>query len=118
MQGLTAVFLDPPYADTANRDSKIYVNDSLSVAHDVREWAIAHGDDPKLRIALCGYEGEHVMPDAWSCVPWKANGGYASQSTAHDNPNARRERIWFSKYCLNPTKQAKHSGQQKLTGFA
>ena len=98
--GVTGVFLDPPYADTADRDSDLYREDSLSVAHDVREWAIANGDNPMLRIALCGYEGEHVMPAEWECVAWKAKGGYAGQSTRHDNPNAKRERIWFSPHCL------------------
>ena len=98
--GVTGVFLDPPYADTADRDSDLYREDSLSVAHDVREWAIANGDNPMLRIALCGYEGEHVMPAEWECVAWKATGGYAGQSTRHDNPNAKRERIWFSPHCL------------------
>ena len=98
--GLTGVFLDPPYANTADRDSDLYREDSLSVAHDVREWAIANGNNPMLRIALCGYEGEHVMPSEWECVAWKAHGGYAGQSQKHDNPNAKRERIWFSPHCL------------------
>ena len=70
------------------------------MAHDVRRWAIANGDNPLLRIALCGYEGEHDMPSSWECVPWKANGGYGGQSKDHDNPNAKRERIWFSPHCL------------------
>ena len=98
--GLTGVLLDPPYADTADRDASLYREDSLSVAHDVRRWAIANGDNPLLRIALCGYEGEHDMPSSWECVPWKAKGGYAGQSKQHDNPNAKRERIWFSPHCL------------------
>jgi hypothetical protein len=100
--GLTAVFLDPPYADTAGRTEDIYVHDSTDVAHDVREWAIAHGDDRMLRIALCGYEGEHVMPASWECVAWKSRGGYGSQSEDGDGrENARRERIWFSPHCLS-----------------
>ena len=101
-QGLTALFLDPPYAAEAGRDNTLYRQESTTVAHAVREWAIEHGDDPKMRIALCGYEGEHVMPDSWECVPWKARGGYASQSTKHDNPNAGRERIWYSPHCIKP----------------
>lgn len=104
-QGLTAVFLDPPYADTAKRDAghggaRLYSKDSLTVAHAVREWAIANGDDPRIRLALCGYAGEHAMPETWSEWAWKSKGGYGSQSKAHDNPNARRERIWFSPHCL------------------
>ena len=36
---------------------------------------------------------------------WKASGGYGSQSSQHDNPNAKRERIWFSKHCLREEAQ-------------
>ena len=100
--GLTACFLDPPYADTAKRTADLYSHDDLSVAHDVRRWAIERGDDPKMRICLAGYADEHEMPDSWECVAWKAKGGYASQSAQHDNPNAKRERIWFSPHCLKP----------------
>jgi hypothetical protein len=107
-QGLTAVFLDPPYADTAKRDPDLYRIDSESVAHDVREWALEHGDDPRLRIALCGYEGEHTMPRKWACLPWKAAGGYASQkrSPGGHSGNGHKERIWFSPHCLPVGKKA------------
>jgi len=98
--GLTGMFLDPPYADTAKRAKGLYAVDSLSIAHEVREWAIANGDDPKLRIALCGYEGEHKMPRSWKCVPWKAAGGYGSQSDKAGRANKHLERIWFSPHCL------------------
>jgi len=100
--GMTGVFLDPPYADTAGRDSTLYASDSLTVAHDVREWAIANGDNPLMRIALCGYEGEHQMPDSWDVVEWKAKGGYGSQSDGKGRENAGRERVWFSPACLKP----------------
>jgi hypothetical protein len=70
------------------------------VAHDVREWAIANGDNPLLRIALCGYDGEHVMPESWECVEWKAKGGYGSQGNGSGRENSGRERIWFSPHCL------------------
>lgn len=114
-QGLTAVFLDPPYADE-KRDGRCYVasgtekqsclsDDETKVSRDVRQWAIERGDDLMMRIALCGYEGEHTMPETWECIPWKAKGGYGSQSTAHDNPNARRERIWFSPHCEKACRQ-------------
>jgi DNA adenine methylase len=100
-QGLTAVFLDPPYSDSAKRTDRLYSKDSLSVAHKVREWAIERGDDQRLRICLAGYAGEHSMPRNWSEWAWKAKGGYGSQSKVHDNPNARRERLWFSPHCLD-----------------
>lgn len=99
--GMTAVFLDPPYADTANRTSDLYREDSESVAHDVREWAIETGKRPDVRIALCGYEGEHVMPSDWSVYAWKAPGGFSSQAEERSG-NERRERIWFSPACLRP----------------
>ena len=95
-----AVFLDPPYADTAKRAGDLYRVDCESVAHKVREWAVAHGDDPRYRIALCGYDGEHQMPEAWDCVEGKATtgGGYGNQAKAGYG-NAGRERIWFSPHC-------------------
>jgi hypothetical protein len=80
----------------------LYAEESGSVAHDVREWAIEHGEDPLLRIALCGYEGEHAMPDTWTEVAWKATGGYGSQASGRGLANAHRERIWFSPHCLEP----------------
>jgi hypothetical protein len=100
--GTTGVFLDPPYADEADRQDDLYATDSGSVAHAVREWAVANGDNPDLRIALCGYSGEHQMPGSWECVAWKARGGYGSQGDGRGRENAGRERIWFSPGCLKP----------------
>ena len=98
------VFLDPPYSAEANRENALYSTESATVAHDVREWCLANGHDKRLRIALCGYDGEHEMPTDWECVPWKAKGGYANQSDSAGRENAHRERIWFSPGCLRPTK--------------
>jgi len=98
--GITGVFLDPPYADTAERTDGLYACDSMSVAHDVREWCLANGDNPRLRIALCGYEGEHELPESWACIPWKARGGYGSQGETTGRENAKKERIWLSPACL------------------
>lgn len=103
--GITGVLLDPPYADTAGRTPEIYSEDSLTVAHEVRAWAIANSDNPMLRIALCGYEGEHEMPDTWECVSWKAHGGYGLKGASQGRDNATRERIWFSPACLKPSQQ-------------
>lgn len=97
--GVTGIFLDPPYGTDAGRHPSIYSHDDLNVAAAVREWALANGDNPKLRIALCGYEGEHEMPDTWECCAWKANGGYAASAGNHEN--SKRERIWFSPHCLS-----------------
>ena len=99
--GLTGVFLDPPYADAADRTDALYSSDSLTVANEVREWAIAQGDDPRIRIALCGYEGEHTMPESWECIEWKARGGYGSQGENQARENSAKERIWFSPHCIS-----------------
>jgi len=104
--GITGVFLDPPYADTAGRDSDLYACDDEQVAHAVREWAITHGDDSRLRIALCGYAGEHAMPDTWTAVAWNATGGYGSQGQGAGRINSARETIWFSPHCLTSQRQA------------
>jgi hypothetical protein len=97
-QGLTGVFLDPPYADTAERASDLYRIDSESVAHSVREWAIENGENNLLRIALCGYEGEHEMPGNWSVYEWSAGEGFGVQAKQRSG-NGKRERIWFSPAC-------------------
>lgn len=102
--GLTGVFLDPPYSADAGRDNDLYTHDDLNVGHDVREWAIENGNNPLMRIALCGYEDEHEMPTDWECVAWKANGGLSNQN-GNGNNNATKERIWFSPHCLKPDRQ-------------
>lgn len=98
--GLTGIFLDPPYSNKANRCDNLYACDSLDVAYDVMQWCIDNEDNPLLRIVLCGYEGEHTMPDSWTCIPWKANGGYSNPGHRQARNNATRERIWLSPVCL------------------
>ena len=96
-----AVFLDPPYSFEV-RDPYLYSEDDAAISAQVRDWALERGDDPDLRIALCGYEGEHEMPKSWTCHEWKAARGYAGA----DNMNRERERIWFSPHCLPLEAQA------------
>lgn len=107
-QGRTLVFLDPPYSAEADRNDTLYSEEDLSVAHDVRRWCLDNQNDPKLLIALCGYDGEHAMPKAWECVQWKAHGGYGSQAkvAGRGRANAGRERIWFSPSCAGKVKAA------------
>jgi hypothetical protein len=103
-QGLTAVFLDPPYSGEAGRTNELYAKEDLSVAHDVRQWCLERGGDKLMRIALCGYEGEHEALEAsgWSVLAWKTSGGYGSQSSqgSQGSQNAKRERVWFSPNCI------------------
>lgn len=92
--GLTGVLLDPPYEGFEG------LYGAVSVSARVRAWCIANGERLDLRIALCGYEGEHdeLEQRGWTVEAWKAHGGYSNQS--RDNPNRHRERIWFSPACL------------------
>ena len=99
--GITGVFLDPPYS--ADRNDTLYASDDMEVAHYVRQWAIENGDNPLLRIALCGYADEHAMPANWREIAWKARGGYGSQGEKRGRDNASLERVWFSPHCLSTT---------------
>jgi site-specific DNA-adenine methylase len=101
-QGLAAVVLDPPY-DTEDCVD-VYHNgaEARGVSAQVRQWAIENGDNPMLRIALCGYSDEHSMPDNWSVFKWQATGGYGNQRVDRTNTNNQKERIWFSPHCLSP----------------
>jgi DNA adenine methylase len=107
--GLTAVFLDPPYADTAERAEDLYRVDCTKIAHAVREWAIENGKRKDMRIALCGYEGEHQMPPDWAVYSWNAGQGFGAQ--ANDRTlNGNRERIWYSPACLTAKQPDLFSG--------
>ena len=88
--------------DLAERQSGLYATDT-DVSAEVRHWCLENGDNLELRIALCGYSGEHEMPDTWEAVPWKAGGGYGSQGEGRGRENAGREVIWFSPACLRPS---------------
>ena len=90
------IVLDPPYAHEL-RDKRLYREDEGGVSDDVREWAIEHGNNPALRIALCGQVGEHDMPSSWIEVAWASTSSAASRS---------RERVWFSPHCLAAIAQA------------
>ena len=93
--GTCAVLLDPPYSTT----EAVYAHDSSTVGHDVHKWCIDNGDNPLLRIALCGHVGDHEELEGlgWSVDTWDKSGGYQG---ADD-----RERIWFSPACVGDSKQ-------------
>lgn len=93
-----AVFLDPPYLGLEG----LYT-EATPVATRCAEWAREAASD-RVRIAICGYDGDYDLP-GWDCWAWKTCGGYGNQSES--NPNASRERVYFSPACL---------GQQGLFG--
>jgi hypothetical protein len=106
--GHCGVFLDPPYADTAERDANVYAHDSLSVAHDVRAWCVKNGPDPKLRIVLAGFDGEHNELESlgWRSVEWYRagflKGGMGNTATGGSTTQQVKERLWLSPHCLSP----------------
>jgi DNA adenine methylase len=91
-RGSTAILLDPPYS-TKVRKSGLYRHDGgPDLSRRVREWAILHGENPRLRLAFCGLADEHPMPTAWGVLPWSNAGGAKGRRNM--------ERIWFSPHCL------------------
>jgi hypothetical protein len=110
--GTAAIFLDPPYSAEAGRDMGCYHDDDGTVARAVRDWCLANGDKPGLRIALCGYEGEHEALEAegWSVLAWSARGGMALQGQGRGRKNRHRERVWFSPHCLTPAQRVLAQG--------
>ena len=93
-QGMTGILFDPPY----DVDGTDYGEDATGISTTVREWAIANGDNPLLRIAVCGYEDEgHEFPKGWRVESFHASGGY---NNLGDGKNRTRERIWFNSSCL------------------
>jgi hypothetical protein len=97
--GTTAVFLDPPYPNVGIR----YAGGAAHVWEEAWAWAVANGDTPGLRIAICGYDDGRPVPPGWTVYRWKANGGYGNQGHGAGRANAARETIWFSPHCVNET---------------
>jgi hypothetical protein len=109
--GLTGLFLDAPYraklADgTTNRSDGLYATDGTAASADavvdeVIAYCMERGDNPKMRIAACGYEGEGyevLLTKGWTVEAWASQGGYANRNKK--NKNRSRERIFFSPHCL------------------
>jgi hypothetical protein len=86
------VLLDPPY----DRGEMDYAAGGVGteVASAAREWAIERGSDPRMRIVLCGLEGDHVMPEGWRTVLWGAKNGRRGVR------EETSECLWLSPHCL------------------
>ncbi len=110
--GMTGVFLDPPYRKTVNgeenRAADLYANDATqdvdAMCDEVQAWCLKWGDNPEIRIVLCGLEGEYPQIEAagWEVVEWRSRGGYGNR-TERGKENAARERLWISPHCVKPT---------------
>ena len=87
-QKAAGVFLDPPYSVSAD----LYAV-CKDVTAEVREWCKAAGDNPKVRIALCGYEvdgHDELLDHGWHKIEGKAG------SSGYNKASLNRERIYLS----------------------
>jgi hypothetical protein len=100
--GLTGVFLDPPYFKGAMDYAAGGVGTNL--AAEVQTWCAANGDNPMLRIVICGHAGEHdaLLAHGWGARKWAARRGYALTEEAV--ANSASETIWCSPHCRPETK--------------
>lgn len=87
------VFLDPPYGV----GNVPYEDRTGTVAADVWQWALANGDNPRLRIVVAGYEDGRALPSGWTTIERTEPGGYSRRNPA--NGNRHRERLWCSPHC-------------------
>ena len=101
--GPVGVFVDPPYADTADR-AEVYSQEDFQVAHAVREWCLSVGDDPRYRVVLAGFDGEHgeaLIKAGWREIEWFRSGflkgGMGNVGGKHQQA---RERLWLSPHCV------------------
>ena len=96
--GTTGVFLDPPYTKGAMDYAAGGVGGDL--ADKVRAWCAENGQDPKLRIVLCGHAGEHdtLLANGWHLRAWAARKGYAVTDEAVEN--SASETLWCSPHCV------------------
>ena len=95
---MTGVFLDPPYFKGAMDYAAGGVGTNLPA--EVQAWCAANGNNPKLRIVICGHAGEHdaLLTKGWTERKWAARKGYALTDEA--KANAASETLWCSPHCV------------------
>jgi DNA adenine methylase len=96
--GLTAIFLDPPYAKGEMDYGAGGMG--LGIAEAVQTWCAQNGSNKALRIVLCGHAGEHdaLLAHGWETRQWTARKGYAVTEEAVEN--SASETIWCSPHCV------------------
>jgi hypothetical protein len=95
--GTTAIFMDPPYAATKTKAIYGAGECPRSISTAVGQWCREHGHDPKLRIVLCGYAGEHHLA-GWTRVRCPGGGG---------GYGTRPEYLWLSPHCIRRPMEAR-----------
>jgi hypothetical protein len=107
--GLTGIFLDPEYPsdehDMSYHEVEKRKEGEPHIWYKAQAWAVAHGDDKRLRICIAGYYSETtdaLFPASWERLRWEARGGYANQKAdGRGRANAKRECLWFSPHCID-----------------
>ncbi len=109
--GTAGIVFDPPYGAEAGYNSTLYSSQDASISVKIKEWCIANGTNPNIRIAYCGYspEGDILERHGWNVHHWKAQGGYGNQGQANQEKvtesgqsvpgNRFRECVWFNPTC-------------------
>jgi len=101
------IFLDPPYLGDV-RTADLYAVDDHTISHQVRQWSLDNGDNPRYRIVLAGYgpEHEHLIPDTWRRIQWSSSAAYSTTASAErqdgNHANRHTEYLWLSPHCINP----------------
>jgi hypothetical protein len=119
--GPAGVFLDPPYSTDAERCGDLYAHEDLDIANKVREWCQERGADPRYRIVLAGYDGEHnaLEEHGWTVVEWfragHLKGGMANtrgrvEGEDGDLHQQGKERLWLSPHCLREEARPRQVG--------
>ena len=95
----TGVFFDPPYDVEHYED--VYAIKTPGVARAVREWCIAHGDDPNFRIVLAGYYEEHeeLLSHGWRVHRWV--GSTTWNGRGRRQVDRFREALFISPHCAH-----------------
>lgn len=98
--GTVGIFFDPPYG-VEDRHGAVYAEDSQTVSHEVRAWALERGSKASYRIVLAGYEDEHAecLDHGWTAIRWKTKGGYANLGDSQGKTNRHRETLFLSPHC-------------------
>lgn len=100
---VVGVFFDSPYSAESVVETRLYsVPYDKTITAKVVEWSLKNGQNPLLRIAVCGYYDEFQAMPGWTCYRWHAHGGMSNHSAT--NENKTKEAVWFSPHCLKPSR--------------
>lgn len=91
--GITGLFLDPPYSKE-NRNT-VYKHDN-DIFKEVCDFAIAHDNIKNFKIIICGYEGTYNFPSNWNSYSWQTGGGMSALGNSQGKINKYKEKIWFN----------------------